>query len=56
MSSFTRESERTGRWVPQGIGDASYAAFIPAPLPSIPPDTNFALRLSKVYRTEASQK
>ena len=37
MSSFTKESERAGRWVPQGIGDASYAAFIPAPLPPIPP-------------------
>jgi Fic family protein len=37
MSSFTKKSERAGRWINQGTGEASYAAFIPAPLPPIPP-------------------
>lgn len=37
MSSFTKKSERAGRWMYQGTGEASYAAFIPAPLPPIPP-------------------
>ena len=36
MSSFTKDARRAGRWVRQGTGDASYAAFIPAPLPPIP--------------------
>ncbi len=37
MSSFTKGSERAGRWVQQGMGETSYTAFIPAPLPPIPP-------------------
>jgi Fic family protein len=37
MSSFTKKSDRAGHWVHQDIGEASYAAFIPAPLPPIPP-------------------
>jgi Fic family protein len=37
MSSFTKKSERAGCWEHQSIGEASYAAFIPAPLPPIPP-------------------
>jgi Fic family protein len=37
MSSFTKESDRGGRWVQQGSGKTSYKAFIPAPLPPIPP-------------------
>lgn len=36
MSSFTKRSERAGQWVQQGNGEASYTAFIPAPLPPIP--------------------
>ncbi|MGP1385770.1 MAG: Fic family protein [Thainema sp.] len=39
MSSFTKRSERAGQWVQQGNGEASYTAFIPAPLPPIPPIT-----------------
>lgn len=39
MSSFTKDSERAGRWVRQGTGDASFLAFIPSPLPPIPPIT-----------------
>jgi Fic family protein len=37
MSSFTKKSERAGRWVRQGIGETSYEAFIPMPLPPVPP-------------------
>jgi Fic family protein len=37
MSSFTKPSERAGRWVRQGVGEAAYKAFIPAPLPPMPP-------------------
>ena len=36
MSSFTKRSERAGRWVQQGSGETSYEAFIPAPLPPVP--------------------
>ncbi len=37
MSSFTKNSERAGRWVWQESGETAYKAFIPAPLPPIPP-------------------
>lgn len=37
MSSFTKGSERAGHWIQQGTGATSYAAFIPTPLPPIPP-------------------
>jgi hypothetical protein len=37
MSSFTKKSERAGKWVCQGIGETSYEAFIPMPLPPVPP-------------------
>ncbi len=37
MPSFTKGSERAGRWVQQSMGETSYTAFIPAPLPPIPP-------------------
>lgn len=37
MSSFTKKSARSGQWVRQGVGNASYEAFIPAPLPPVPP-------------------
>lgn len=39
MSSFTKDSNRAGRWVRQGTGEASFLAFIPSPLPPIPPIT-----------------
>jgi Fic family protein len=37
VSSFTKRSERSGQWVRQGIGETSYEAFIPVPLPPVPP-------------------
>jgi Fic family protein len=37
MSSFTKRSERAGQWVRQGVGETSYKAFIPTPLPPVPP-------------------
>lgn len=37
MSSFTKRSKRAGRWVRQDVGETSYEAFIPAPLPPVPP-------------------
>jgi Fic family protein len=36
MSSFTKRSERAGQWVRQGVGETSYEAFIPMPLPPVP--------------------
>ncbi len=36
MPSFTKRSERAGRWVRQGSDETSYEAFIPAPLPPVP--------------------
>jgi Fic family protein len=36
MPSFTKRSERAGRWVQQGSDETSYEAFIPAPLPPVP--------------------
>ncbi|MGB0562375.1 MAG: Fic family protein [Spirulinaceae cyanobacterium] len=39
MSSFTKRSERAGQWVRQGVGETSYEAFIPMPLPPVPPIT-----------------
>ena len=39
MSSFTKDSERGGKWVRQGTGGASFLAFVPSPLPPVPPIT-----------------
>jgi hypothetical protein len=39
MSSFTKKSTRAGQWVRQDLGATSYQAFIPSPLPPVPPIT-----------------